>query len=110
MVDGIVVDQSRKVDEFQNGSESHGIRIGRVADLIGQKDKRRAKELPGKEKEVVVNLLDQVEIPDHDSPDFSENQVQSATNRSLDLSEAWESLAGSRTGFGHLAGLSNGLP
>jgi len=84
MVHRVVVDQGRQVDQLHRRGEGERILVPMSPDLIHQKEEGRPEEFAPHPEEDIVDILQEVEIGDHDPPDHLHDSVEAVLHRLLD--------------------------
>jgi hypothetical protein len=90
MVDCIIMDQRRQVNELDERGKRYSMRMRAIANAVGQQQQRGPKQLSPRPKQVVIHLFDRGEITQHNAPQLTYHTFELVTYRSLDFAELWE--------------------
>lgn len=83
MVDRVVVNERRQMHQLDHGGQRQRVVAGLTVDRIGEEHECRPEQLPLHEEEVLVDVLDHVEVGQHDPADLLADPVELLLHRLL---------------------------
>lgn len=101
MIDGIVVNQGRQVNQLEHGRICSGAGLARAVGLAGEQEERGAKHLPLHQHQVLIDAPEEIAVDGDDTPHLVGDACERLTNGSLDFSKSCAAWCGHARGDGH---------